>query len=536
MQGATINVSDMAYNPTDGLFYGLNNPTLNTGAPDVTNRYKLVTLNPRTGVLSFGSVISGAGIQTETSAYGSVFYDASTTMYVFANNLGRYYSINRTANTATQIGPSVAPNGGNDGASCPNALLYNVSISGNVFADGNGMTDNTVNGSGTDGGGLSVVLWDAVENKVLDIVPVQPDGTYSLAATPGKTYDVLITSQPGVVGSTTKPPVVLPAGWELTGQKLGTGTGSDGTPSGTLTNIAVGTSDIASTNFGVNQLPESYNTTKAITGAPVPNQDISFGDSPLNGSDGQDLPAGGNPNGNPWTTRTIAITSLPTNGFVLFYDGVEITSTDIGSNGFRIANFDPAKLVTRLVTPVSGTTGTSFTFSTVDASGVQDPTPATVAVNFSSALPVLFGAIDALFNNGTLTVNWEVLKEVNNSHYDVELSADGVNFTKIGSTPTQASNGNSDTSLSYSFSRSITQGVLGASVLAFLLGGIYARKRRWIAVLLVGLASVGMFYSCSKNDISNVNDDDNKYFVRIAQVDKDGTTSYSKTVTVVKNK
>jgi len=527
--GATINVSDMAYNPTDGLFYGLNNPVTNTGSPDVTNRYKLVTLNPKTGVLSFGGVVSGAGIQTEGSAYGSVFFDASTTMYVFANNLGRYYSINRATRTATQIGPDVAPNGGNDGASCPNAVLYNVSISGTVFADANGMTDNTVNGTGTNGGGLSVVLWDATENKVLDIVPVQPDGTYSLAATPGKTYNVIITTQPGVVGSTTQPPVVLPAGWGVTGQKLGSGTGSDGTPSGILSNIAVGTTDLAAANFGINQTPQSENLTKPVTGAPVPNQDITFGDSPLFGNDPEDQPGSSS-----WSTRTIAITSLPTNGFSLFYDGVEITAADLGTTGFRIPNFDPSKLATRLTTPTAGVNGTSFTFATVDAAGLQDPTPATVAINFSQALPVVFGTVEAFFNGETLTVNWEAFKETNNSHYNVELSTDGEHFTKIGTASTKAPNGNAEETLSYSFSRSINGVALGAGVFAMLLGAVLGRRRRMMATLLIGLGCMGILYSCSKNAGDSLGDNEGKYFVRIAQVDKDGTSSYSKTVTVIK--
>ncbi|HTG55895.1 MAG TPA: hypothetical protein VL943_06500, partial [Niabella sp.] len=426
-------------------------------------------------------------------------------------------------------GPDVAPNGANDGASCPNAVLYNVSITGTVFSDANGMTDNTVNGTGTNAGGLSVVLWDAVENKVLDIVPVQSDGTYSLAATPGKTYNVIITTQPGVVGSTTQPPVVLPADWGVTGQKLGSGTGSDGAPSGILSNIAVGTTDIATVNFGINQTPQSENLTKPVTGAPVPNQDITFADSPLLGNDPEDQPGSGS-----WSTRTIAITSLPTNGFSLFYDGVEITAADLGTTGFLIPDFDPAKLATRLTTPTAGVSGTSFTFATVDATGLQDPTPATVSINFSQALPVVFGAVEAFFNGETLTINWEALKETNNSHYDIELSADGVHFTKIGTTPTKAVDGNATETLHYSFSRSINGVALGAGALAVLLGAVLGKRRRRMAALIMGMGCAGIFYSCSKNAGDSLGDNEGKYFVRIAQVDKDGTASYSKTVTVIK--
>lgn len=525
--GQLINVSDMVYDPADGLFYGLNNQLMpNQVENDDANRFKIVTLNPRTGALSYSSTrVTGGGIQTEANAYGSIFFDAGGQFYVFANTLGRYFRIDRSSYTATQVGPDVAPNGSNDGASCPNAILHYVNLSGNVFSDANGMNDNIVNGTGTNAGGLHAVLWDVAKGIVLDITPVVANGSYSLAATPNKNYHVIITTQAGVIGSTTQPASVLPAGWAHTGQKLGTGTGLTGTaPGGILPNIAVATVDVTNANFGINQLPESYNASKSINGAPVPNQDVSLSDLVLNGSDPQDQPAS-----TPWSA--IAITSLPTNGFVLFYDGVEITAANIGSTGYIINNFDPSKLVLRLVTPTDGVSSTSFTYATIDAAGQQDPSPATVSINYATALPVLFGTINAQFSDGILTVNWEALREAGSSHYDIELSSDGLQFTNIGTASSKAPGGNSDSSIRYTFSRSLTGISLGACLLALLAGSALISRRNQMLTLLLTVGCMAILYSCSK-DNEALSTTAQKYFVRIAQVDKDGTTSYSKAVTV----
>jgi len=529
--GASLNTSDMAYNPEDGLFYGINGPIWAGGGAD-PNRFKLATLDIKTGVLTLSSgLVTGGGIQSEGSAYGSVFFDGTGSLYVFANLQGRYYKIDITNLTSVQVGPTVAANENNDGASCPFAIFENVAISGNVFYDVNGLTDNIVNGTGTNGGGtLSVVLWDIDEGKILDIASVEPDGTYILAAAPGKNYNIILTSEPGTLGSTTPPSVVLPAGWSVTGQKVGSGTGSDGEPSGILSNVVIGNDDVSSVNFGISQQPESHDSVLPIDGPPVPNQNIPL-TGLIKGSDAEDFPDG-DPNGEDWTGRSIVITSLPTNGFALYYNNNPIT--DLGENGYRIDNFDPSQLTLQLVDPVSGVDVTSFTYSVIDATGLQDPTPATVSVQFSEALPVIFGAISAFFENNNLTIEWEVLKEENNSHFIVELSSDGVHFKQIGKVSSKAIGGNSDIPLTYTFSKSINPVVLGLSFLTFLVGGILCRRKRWIASLLICFGCIGILYSCSKSDLDKLNKDSSKYFVRIAQVDKDGTTTYSKTITVIK--
>lgn len=156
--------------------------------------------------------------------------------------------------------------------------------------------------------------------------------------------------------------------------------------------------------------------------------------------------------------------------------------------------------------------------------------------NFSEALtvlPVNFGNIQATMTDNQLHVNWQTLQEANNDHFDIEASVDGAHFTRIGSVTSLAANGQSDSSISYSFSKSVDGLSLGLGLLVMVMGlGLSNRKKIW-TVLLVGLGCCTVLYSCSKNTRDSIGNAEGKLFIRVAQVDKDETTTYSKTVTVV---
>lgn len=120
---ATINVGDIAFNPSNSLFYGVNNVLNAAGTGTDTNARKLVSFDYKTGVLSYGSAVTGVSFQNETEAFGSAYFDVNNNFYVFANTLGRFYHINLTSNAAAPVGPAWVPNNFNDGASCPGATI-----------------------------------------------------------------------------------------------------------------------------------------------------------------------------------------------------------------------------------------------------------------------------------------------------------------------------------------------------------------------------------------------------------------------------
>lgn len=154
-------------------------------------------------------------------------------------------------------------------------------------------------------------------------------------------------------------------------------------------------------------------------------------------------------------------------------------------------------------------------------------------------LPVSFGAIDASYRNNNFIVSWETLKEQNNKEFRVEVSGDGKVFRTLGVVPA-AGDGNSDVTQKYSFSKTLEElsaqlggfpvavAVVLLSVVAMLVIG-NKRKALLIPVLLFGL-TLGAF-SCKKNDKISI-PEPTDVFVRIGQVDQDGTVNYSTVIKV----
>lgn len=150
-------------------------------------------------------------------------------------------------------------------------------------------------------------------------------------------------------------------------------------------------------------------------------------------------------------------------------------------------------------------------------------------------LPVTFGDIMAIIKNGVLQINWTSITETNNSHFIIEASTDGRRFTKIGTVQSKAEGGNSSSSLSYSFETNAGSvafaSLAGLAVLGLLLP--IGKKQRQLMVLAMLFCVVG-FIACSKNASDLETSNDQQLYIRIAQVDIDGTTSYSKTVKAVR--
>ncbi|MGE9313692.1 hypothetical protein ACLOAU_18715 [Niabella sp. CJ426] len=393
---------------------------------------------------------------------------------------------------------------------CP--IIY----SGTVLDDGNGLKDGAVNGTGTNVGGLQVALYDGSGNIIPGTTTnVNADGTYTIAYAGSGTFSV------GIVN--------LPTSYVYIGEKRNTDLISDGIVDGkagqiTITNSSTNT-DHPNNLLGINARPETYAVTSTVTGVPT---SVNFGTlNPLQGSDVEQQSTQGNWSG---TGESIQITTLPTNSFQLVYNSIVVTTGQV------ISNYDPSLMVIRPTagTP-TGTSTTSFGYATVDANGTPDLTPATYTINFSQSLPVLFKDLTATISNGRLNVQWSTLSEKNNSLFVIEASADGAHFTKIGEMGSRAVNGNSDSRLEYEWTLPVSGISLGMGIGLLLLGGSVAGFRRrlqiWIVVVLAGCALVVSGCQKSKDLMADVNG--KHLFIRIAQVDHDGTSKYSESVKVI---
>ncbi|MCO5292163.1 MAG: M43 family zinc metalloprotease [Chitinophagaceae bacterium] len=148
---------------------------------------------------------------------------------------------------------------------------------------------------------------------------------------------------------------------------------------------------------------------------------------------------------------------------------------------------------------------------------------------------VTFGGINAKIVKNNLDINWTTSSEKNNDHFILEVSKDGSVFKELGTVNSTASGGNSDTSLSYSLSKTAkdVNGILGLWILPLLLAGIGSYKsRKWISVAIIVLV-FGIFTntSCRKKDVVIKSD---QVFVRVKAVSKTGFVMTTNAIKAIK--
>ncbi len=159
-----------------------------------------------------------------------------------------------------------------------------------------------------------------------------------------------------------------------------------------------------------------------------------------------------------------------------------------------------------------------------------------VELTLATSLAVSFGTVDASYNGNALSVTWTTLHEENNDHFEVEASADGTNFTKLGEVASKANSGNAAAPLDYNFRKEVASGMLGIGFALLALGGMglgFVRRRKLIFGMIVLAGMATMYAGCNKNDALPTEKKDTKVFVRVAQVDKDGARTFSKVVKAV---
>jgi len=147
------------------------------------------------------------------------------------------------------------------------------------------------------------------------------------------------------------------------------------------------------------------------------------------------------------------------------------------------------------------------------------------------ALPVTFGPVAASISGEKGSVTWQTLSETNNDHFEVQVSTDGKAFTTIASVASKAPGGSSDDTIAYEtgFSFKDAAAMAGIYLASLLFLGMAHAKRRRLILALVLILGITGWLSCSKND-NGIPVGPEKYYLRIAQVDKDGGRSFSKTV------
>lgn len=214
-------------------------------------------------------------------------------------------------------------------------------------------------------------------------------------------------------------------------------------------------------------------------------------------------------------------------------------------NGSAISSSDASSInakdvATSLLNQASTYTDQGWDFTNIWVFETNSPLPTIHMTDI--ALPSTFNKIAAQIVNGQLMVNWSTLTEANCDYYNIEASADGNTFTKIGTLKSKSIGGNSSSILQYEYGMPLSSVALGISLLFITLGLVSRRHNATTAhrgatgILGIGLITVSILLfaslSCSKQDIP-VTGKSSKVFVRIAHVDKDGTVHYSKIIEAI---
>jgi Secretion system C-terminal sorting domain len=312
------------------------------------------------------------------------------------------------------------------------SLQQPVTVSGTVFNDPDGANvNNSSGGANLVPAGLFANLTDNLGNVVFSS-GVNTDGTYSFPAIfEGSSYSVKISTTAGVQGSPV-PALVLPSGWATTGEFNGTpNTGNDGTANGTSASFAVAVANVINTNFGIERLPESAFNLQA--NQPNPSGINNF---IVPASAFQVNNVGATPNTQDYdigTVTNIRITAFPANAASITINGTQYTSGSWPALGVTVPYTNgtgPSQAIS--IDPIDGAVNAVISFAAIDNLGKEDTTPGSVTLPFSTVLPVKLESFTALPQGNNVVVNWAVSEEVNIDLYDVEFSADGANFTSIG--------------------------------------------------------------------------------------------------------
>ena len=357
-------------------------------------------------------------------------------------------------------------------------IRFRSNISGNVFNDQNGLTDNTVNGVNiTDaliGETLYAILVDD-SGIVVDKTTVNPStGTYDFYGVPNGTYSIVLSTNDAVIG-TTEPNPLLPEGWVYTGEHLGATTGDDGLVDGSVHNIVVNNANVTDVNFGINRIPladdklyevdsnvftngtpqSGFPVIPGFQGIPMSSTNLveyyNSSNGSLSGSDPEDCEDAGSCNGNTGGTgATFTIVGINENT-KLYYDFGGTTGVIEVTNNTTIPNFD----VTRMV--IYGEIGSGeagdelgFTYTMTDKAGFVSSSVADYIIRTNSPLPVQLLSFTAMKKQNTSELKWATASEEKNRGFEVLRSGDGRTWETIGFVHSLATNGTSTQRLNYS--------------------------------------------------------------------------------------
>ena len=329
----------------------------------------------------------------------------------------------------------------------------NITVSGSIFNDKNGVKDGLVNGpkiSTMSGITIYAYLTDYTGNVALKTtVNASGDFSFTLAEI-NSTYKLVISTNSVSQGNPPPATSACPSTWVNVGDSYGTNNGAgsgieSGTPDGILI-VQTGLSNVTNLNFGFQRTPDSDDYIASINhptvGQIITLDGVGLNPPVLSGKDPEDCTSGCQ-----LTSRSVIIDTIPNNS-ELYYNNTLIT------NGQLIDNFNPSLLQVRVTAAAMGDTSIKFRYSFVDDAVMKDPTPATYKLIWFIALPAKGLTVSANLKDDKAYLNWYTLSEQNTKYFEVERKYGNTDFTVTGYKITAAVN--SDTRKDYQMTDDIS--------------------------------------------------------------------------------
>ncbi len=447
-------LDDLAFNTVTGKMYA----SFTGGSTEYIAEIPLIgndagkALNP----ISFSTTnnvawsdLEGLGMTNDGYLTGTTGQNAFNSSQ---NNHGLVFNMNTfKLETATFIGAST------DFESC-NCFTRNsdpmvgLTVSGRLFDDANGLTDAIVNGNGIMNPSsvqYFAYLLDAA-NNVVALDTIKNDGTFNLErAQQNNAYTLKLSANSFEIGSIFSGNTNLPTDWVATGENYGSNNGAGSGNQAGIPDLSIAvltaTSNVINVNFGINKRPTSDNYSFSIASPAMNSVKALTATNSLDSLSGADFEDGAK--GKNSTFKITSVAGL--NGNTLFYDannnGVIDNGETLAANS-TIATYDPAKLKVRF----TGLNSTSlvFNYTSVDAGGLEDLTPATYTITWTTPVPVELIYFNAEKDGITSLLTWATASEINNSHFEVLRSVDAINWTKIGEV---TGNGTTQQRIQYQF-------------------------------------------------------------------------------------
>ncbi len=244
-------------------------------------------------------------------------------------------------------------------------------------------------------------------------------------------------------------------------------------------------------------------------------------------------------NGSNFIAGTITSRIIHFNSTAVLECPGEIITQNLESNA--AANYISGKGLIRITGNfISGNALTASSDIVLDWAGTGGGNPGKATRGTSSPcqtiLLVELGALNAFIKNEQLQIDWKTVSETNNAEFIIDISTTGIGGWKtIGVVKSKAENGNSTADIDYSYNISLSS-ALGMLAMALLFGLFIpvGNKRKRIVLSLLAIAMTIGYYSCQKSQLTGETTIGEKIFVRLSQIDKDGTTKVLKIQEAVK--